>query len=193
MESHLHLDNFSFYHQKIKKTISFRPVRLEQDLEMLHQWMHEPHVIPFWNRALSLEKYEVHLRDFLKDTHQSLHIGSLNDVPISYWETYWVKDDVLGKSYDVHPDDQGIHLLFGPTSYLGKGYALPFLSTMVYCLFQHEKTEKVVTEPDIRNEKMIHIFKKCGFELQKNIKLPDKEAALMFCHREPFLRSWNDV
>ncbi|MFC7439649.1 GNAT family N-acetyltransferase [Laceyella putida] len=173
------------------KTISFRRVTLEHDLDMLFQWMHEPHVIPFWNLAIPFEKYEKHLRKFLADPHQTLHIGSLDGVPMSYWETYWAKDDVVGKTYDVHPEDQGIHLLFGPPSYLGKGYALPLLKTMVFRLFQHEKTEKVVAEPDIRNEKMIHIFKKCGFAFQKEIDLPDKRAALMYCYREPFLRSWN--
>jgi len=183
---------FERFDPQIGKTISFRRVSLEQDLDMLHQWMHEPHVIPFWRLNIPYEKYREHLRKFLADPHQTLHIGSLDGVPMSYWETYWVRDDIVGQAYDFHPEDQGVHLLIGPPSYLGKGYALPLLKTVVFRLFQHENTEKVVAEPDIRNEKMIHIFKKCGFQFQKEIDLPDKRAALMFCHRETFMRSWEN-
>ncbi|WP_445164674.1 GNAT family N-acetyltransferase [Paenactinomyces guangxiensis] len=173
------------------KRISFRPVTLERDLERLHQWMHEPHVIPYWNLNIPFAKYREHLRKFLADPHQTLYIGSLDGTPMSYWETYWVKDDILAQYYDFHPDDQGVHLLIGPPAFLGKGYASPLLRTITRRLFHHNRTEKVVAEPDIRNEKMIHIFKKCGFEFQKAIDLPDKRAALMYCYREPFLRSWN--
>lgn len=191
--SHPHLTEFCVVDHTLEKSISFRQVRLEQDLDMLFQWMHEPHVIPFWNLALPYAEYREHLRKFLADPHQALHIGSLDGVPMSYWETYWAQQDIVGQYYDADPEDQGVHLLIGPPSYLGKGYALPLLKAMVSRLFQHEPTEKVVAEPDIRNEKMIHIFKQCGFTFQKAIDLPDKRAALMFCDRNSFLRRWNHV
>nr|WP_107727577.1 GNAT family N-acetyltransferase [Desmospora activa] len=181
--------HYERFHPTIGKRIAFRPVELERDLERLHQWMHQFHVIPFWDLNIPLDRYRKHLQTFLADTHQSLHIGSLDGVPMSYWETYWAKDDILGKYYDVHPDDQGIHLLIGPPSYLGKGYALPLLQTMTAWLFEHQETQKVVAEPDIRNDKMIHLFTKCGFRFQQEIQLPDKRAALMFCYRDTFVGS----
>ncbi|WP_028775959.1 GNAT family N-acetyltransferase [Shimazuella kribbensis] len=193
MANHPHLTDFSLFDMEQKKAISFRQVNVTQDLDMLFGWMHEPHVIPFWNLAVSYDAYKKHLQQFLNDPHQMLHIGSLNEVPMSYWETYWAKDDIIGETYHVHSSDQGIHLLLGPPDYIGKGYALPLLKTMIYRLFLYEKTEKIIAEPDIRNEKMIYIFKKCGFEVQTIVKLPDKHAALMFCYREPFLKRWKYV
>ncbi|MBA4602819.1 GNAT family N-acetyltransferase [Thermoactinomyces mirandus] len=183
-------ETFTCHDPSIDKTITFRKVDLEQDFGRLHQWMHEPHVIPFWNLNISREKYREHLQSFLADPHQTLHIGSLDGTPMSYWETYWIRGDILGNFYDFHPEDQGIHLLIGPPSFLGKGYALPLLRAMTCCLFQHKSTQKVVAEPDVRNEKMIHIFEKCGFEFQKETDLPDKRAALMFCNRDSFKRRW---
>lgn len=56
---------------------------------------------------------------------------------------------------------------------------------------QNKPTEKVVAEPDIRNEKMIHVFEKCGFERVKPVNLPDKTGLLMFCDRERFERKYN--
>ncbi len=52
--------------------------------------------------------------------------------------------------------------------------------------FQHSETQKIVAEPDIRNQKMIHVFERCGFAFQQEITLPDKTAALLFCDRAQF-------
>jgi acetyl CoA:N6-hydroxylysine acetyl transferase len=176
-------ERFECLHPIIGKRIAFRPVELERDLKQLHHWMHQPHVIPFWKLNIPLERYRKHLESFLADSHQRLHIGSLDGVPMSYWETYWATDDILGRYYDAHPDDQGVHLLIGPPAYIGKGYARPLLQTMTEWLFTHQATQRVVAEPDIRNEKMIHIFETCGFRFEKEIQLPDKRAALMVCQR----------
>ena len=48
----------------------------------------------------------------------------------------------------------------------------------------------MIAEPDIRNQKMIHVFEKCGFVFQREILLPDKSAALMFCERQHFMEKW---
>ncbi|WP_332697184.1 GNAT family N-acetyltransferase [Halalkalibacter lacteus] len=173
--------------------ISFRQVKQEEDLERLHHWHHQAHVIPFWKQNFPLPDYKAHLQKLLDDRHQTLYIGHVNGEPMSYWECYWAKDDIIADYYQVDDEDQGIHLLFGPNEYLGKGLALPFLRAMTAFLFQHEATSKIVAEPDIRNEKMIHIFKKCGFEPQKEIELPDKRGLLMFCERTSFFRRWKNV
>ncbi|MEQ8540620.1 MAG: GNAT family N-acetyltransferase [Coleofasciculus sp. D1-CHI-01] len=170
----------------INKHITFRPLILDQDLSFLHNWMNQPHVIPFWNLALTLDQMRNHLEKTLADTHQTLYIGCLDGVPMSYWESYWASEDRIAQYYSAHPTDQGIHLLIGEPDYLGKGYALPLLRAMTTFQFQHPDTKKIITEPDSRNAKMIHIFKRCSFKPQTNIQLPEKQATLMFCHRQTF-------
>lgn len=184
---------FSFYDREVNQTISFVKVEMERDAETLHKWHQEQHVSPFWNLNIPYEKYWTHLEGFLADTHQTLFLGLMDGVPMSYWEAYWVNGDVVESCYDPHPEDRGIHLLIGESDYLGKGYALPLLRAMVHFQFLHQGTEKVIAEPDIRNKKMIHIFERCGFEKIKPIELPDKTGMLMFCEREQFERRWKDV
>ncbi|WP_128895940.1 GNAT family N-acetyltransferase [Longirhabdus pacifica] len=171
----------------MQNTISFREVVFEDDVDLLHKWHRQQHVVPFWRLNISRDDYERHLTAFLQDEHQTLYMGALDGIPMSYWEAYWAKDDIIADYYDVEDGDQGIHLLIGPPSYLGKGLALPLLKAMVSFQFQHQNTKKVVAEPDIRNEKMIHVFERCGFERIKPIQLPDKEAMLMFCERDRFV------
>ncbi|WP_024546316.1 GNAT family N-acetyltransferase [Picosynechococcus sp. NKBG15041c] len=183
--------NFTIYDRTIDKEISFRPVTLTEDLQRIHQWMNCPHVIPFWKLNFSLEKMYDHLIKAIADPHQTLYIGSLNGVPISYWESYWAIDDIIANYYPAEKFDQGIHLLIGDTQFLGQGLALPLLRAMVMFQFQTPETQKIMTEPDARNQKMIHIFKKCGFEFQKEIDLPDKTGALMKCDRTKFEELWD--
>lgn len=177
---------FEIYDPTIRQTIGFRPVNLAQDLPLIHSWMNQPHVIPFWNLALPIEGIQKYLEKAIADTHQTLYIGMLDGVAMSYWESYWAADDIVAQHYAAQPADQGIHLLIGPPEFLGKGYAVPLLQAMTQFQFQHLETQKTVAEPDIRNHKMIHVFERCGFVLQKQIMLPDKTAALLFCDRARF-------
>jgi RimJ/RimL family protein N-acetyltransferase len=154
--------------------------------------MNENHVVPYWKLDLSLSDYSIHLRNFLKCEHQTLLIGEIDGVPISYWESYWVKGDLIENYYEFNEYDQGVHLLIGDKDYLGKGLIYPLLMTILSHKFQVSQTEKVIAEPDVRNEKMIHVFKKCGFTPIKEVELPDKTGLLMFCERSKFERRWTD-
>ncbi|MGD7008850.1 GNAT family N-acetyltransferase [Metabacillus sp. 84] len=175
------------------REISFRPVEYERDFQRIFKWMHKEHVIPYWKLNMPEEDFRKHLQQALSDSHQTLSIGMLNGEPVSYWETYWVKGDAVGKTYEYEEWDQGVHLLIGEEKYLGKGLALPMLRAAAARLLEVPETGKIIAEPDIRNEKMIHIFEKCGFEAVGPIQLPDKTGLLMFCSREEFERRWNHV
>ncbi|MGP4060255.1 GNAT family N-acetyltransferase [Halobacillus sp. H74] len=169
--------------------IAFRKVTFE-DAEIIHKWMNEEHVHPYWNLNISLEAFKDHLAKALADAHQTLYLGLIDDRVMSYWEAYWVEGDIIEKYYSAAQTDQGVHLLIGEKAFLGNGYALPLLRAMVHFQFQDEGTDKVIAEPDIRNEKMIHIFQKCGFKPVRPVKLPDKTGLLMFCERETFEKRW---
>ncbi|ASN05761.1 GNAT family N-acetyltransferase [Virgibacillus necropolis] len=183
---------FERYDSVIHKTISFRHVSMTEDLGRLYSWMQEKHVIPFWNLNISMENFIIHVNKNLQDDYQTLLIGSLDEIPMSYWESYWVKGDIIGNYYAFDKYDQGIHLLIGPREFLGKGLIYPLLMTILHKKFQVYNTRKIIAEPDIQNEKMIHVFKKCGFQPVKEIALPDKKGLLMACERKVFERRWTD-
>ncbi|SFE01309.1 Protein N-acetyltransferase, RimJ/RimL family [Bacillus sp. OV194] len=182
--------SFENFDDELKNKISFRRVDFNGDAELLHQWMNEEHVIPYWKLNGPKEQYDQHLLSALQDEHQKLYIGSLNGRAVSYWESYWVKGDVVEEVYEADPYDQGVHLLIGEKDCLGKGYSLPMLKAMVRYQFHEPYTAKVIAEPDIRNKKMIHVFEKCGFNPVHPVTLPDKTALLMFCDRNQFHRRW---
>ncbi|WP_224337833.1 GNAT family N-acetyltransferase [Haloprofundus halobius] len=180
--------DYQTYDSSIEKTVSFRQVSMERDLGRLYQWLASSHVKPYWQLDLSLPAFRAELEAKLADDHLTPYIGYLDHIPMSYWECYWAAEDDLANYYDADPADQGVHLLIGPEEYLGHGYALPLMRAIVAMQFRHQDTDRVVAEPDARNERVITVFKQCGFEPQSEFYFEEaeKNALLLVCEREHF-------
>ncbi|MFB6222791.1 MAG: GNAT family N-acetyltransferase [Haloarcula sp.] len=180
--------DYQTYDPCIEQTISLRQATLDRDLGRLHAWLGSDHVKPYWQLDLTLPAFRDRLATKLADDHLTPYIGCLNHVPVSYWECYWAAEDDVANHYDADPADQGVHLLIGPEEYLGRGYALPLMRAVVAMQFRHSETERVIAEPDARNERVIHVFEQCGFEPRQEFHFDEaeKDAVLMVCERERF-------
>lgn len=178
------------YDVRIDREIAFRPAAMERDLGRLHRWLNSSHVLPYWELDEALPAFERTLSKKFDDDHLTPYIGCLDHVPMSYWEAYWTSEDPLANHYDACPSDRGIHLLIGPSEYIGKGYAAPLLREMTALQFAHPDTERVVAEPDARNDRAIAVFEECGFEPRFGFEFDEegKEALLVVCDRERFER-----
>lgn len=181
--------DYQRYDARLGKTVAFRPVSLDRDLGRLHRWLNSDHVLPYWQLDEPLPQFREALAEKLADDHLAPYVGALDHVPMSYWERYWAVADRIAEHYDARSADQGIHLLVGPEEYLGRGYATPLLHAMTAFQFRHPETDRIVTEPDVRNETVIHVFENCGFEPRREIAMTEKDALLMVCTRERFARA----
>ncbi|MGZ0747684.1 GNAT family N-acetyltransferase [Haloparvum sp. AD34] len=180
--------DYRTYDRTIERTVSFRQASLERDLGRLHAWLGNEHVKPYWQLDLPFPAFRDRLAEKLADDHLTPYVGCLDHVPMSYWECYWAAEDDLANHYDADPADQGVHLLIGPEEYLGHGYAVPLLRAVVAMQFRHPETDRVVAEPDARNERVIHVFEECGFERRKEFHFEEaeKDATLLVCERDRF-------
>lgn len=173
---------------EIDRSIGFAEVDPVNDFERLHTWLSYDHVKPYWQLDLPRREFRFKLDSKLTDNHLTPYVGLLDHVPMSYWETYQAIDDLVGQYYDAAPTHRGVHLLIGPPEYLGCGYARPLLKAITAFQFETTDAIKVISEPDTRNDRAIHVFEQCGYEAQRTIDLPEKEALLMFCDRDRFQR-----
>lgn len=180
--------DYQTHDHRIDRTISLRQATLKRDLGRLHSWLGNDHVKPYWQLDLPVPAFSDRLVSKLSDDHLTPYIGCLNHVPMSYWECYWAAEDDVANHYDAVPTDQGVHLLIGPEEYLGRGYARPLLRAVIAMQFRHSETDRVIAEPDARNDRAIAVFEDCGFEPRGEFHFEEaeKDAALMVCERERF-------
>ena len=160
-----------------------------QDLDLIHGWVTRP-TSRFW-RLGDLS------RDDLRDVY--LFVDSLpshhaflvhrDGVPIALLQTYEPENDPLGEVYDVQPGDAGIHFLLGDRGAPLPGFSTSFFDVIAEFLFASPEVDRIVAEPDIRNERAIARIRKCGFTLGPQVDLPDKTGQLAFLSREQWERS----
>ncbi|ALO96593.1 siderophore biosynthesis protein [Streptomyces hygroscopicus subsp. limoneus] len=161
------------------------PVRLDQDLPLVHRWMNDPAVAEFWELAGPRNRTEDHLRAQLHGDGRSVPcLGVLDGTPMSYWEIYRADLDPLARHYPVRPHDTGIHLLVGDAADRGRGLGSVLLRAVADLILDRRPTcAHVVAEPDLRNTPSIAAFLSAGFRFAAEVDLPDKRAALVIRDR----------
>ncbi|MFF8773868.1 GNAT family N-acetyltransferase [Kitasatospora sp. NPDC015120] len=164
-----------------------RGVRLPADLALLTGWMNDPEVAAFWELAGPPAVTERHLRGQLDgDGHSRPCLGLLDGTPMSYWEVYRADLDPLAAHYPALPHDTGLHLLLGPAGSRGRGLGTTLLAALADRLLRERpRCARVVAEPDVRNRRSVHAFRRAGFRLAAELDLPGKRAALMVRDRTP--------
>ena len=164
-----------------------RPALPEHDTELLHTWMHKPHVIPFW----AMDWPRDWIRDYLvrqnEDPARSPLLGFVDDTPVGYIEVYDTARDVLGAHAPVLPGDIGAHVLIGEEEHLGR-YSVAIGRAVVRLLFKRPGVLRIVGEPDVRNHQFLSLLAFLGFRRECDVDLPDKRAAFMVCERADFER-----
>ncbi|AQL44525.1 GNAT family N-acetyltransferase [Halorientalis sp. IM1011] len=182
--------NYAFqrYDRAIERTVSVRPATMDRDLGRLHAWLGYDHVAEFWNLDLPLPAFRDHLAGKLAEEHLTPYVGYIDHVPMSYWELYWPAEYELDAYYDAEPGDRAGHLLVGPPEYVGNGYAKALFRAIARMMFSHPETNRIVGEPDVDNDVVIHLLKQFGFEAHHEFYFEEaeKDALLMICERDDF-------
>lgn len=161
---------------------SLHPLDPGRDTDTLRAWHNDPEVARFWEMAWPRDAIAGYLRQQLDSTHSTPYVGFLDGVAMSYWELYRADLDPLAGHYPARKGDAGVHLLLGPAGCRGQGIGPDLLRAV--SSWQLETAERVVAEPDVRNERSVRAFERAGFRRVADIDLPDKRAALLIRARE---------
>lgn len=177
------------------------------DLQLLHKWMNDPRVAKFWGCAGPVEVQEKFLRGNLESKHSFPAIGCWDGKPFGYMEVYWVKEDTLGSllsAGEAKDWDRGFHVLVGEQEFRGAHRLSRWISALAhYCLLADMRTDSVVLEPRIDNERyacflvlltnfadkidrFIGHLQNAGFAREKQIVFPHKTSWYMRLRRETF-------
>jgi RimJ/RimL family protein N-acetyltransferase len=133
------------------------------DPDLLHKWMNEPRVAEFWGEQGPQAHQEEFLKKGLRSRHSFPAIGCWDGKPFGYFEIYWVKEDALGKYTDCGNYDRGIHCLVGEQEFRGPSRVKIWLTALVhYCWLADNRTETVMMEPRVDNQKYANIYPSSG-------------------------------
>jgi siderophore synthetase component len=176
---------YSRHFPKENVTIQFRPIDLDRDLEMLHEWFHREHAIKIWQMNWPISKLETYYRTLLAGDLLYAYIGEANGEPTCYFEVYWACRDLVGEYYDVLPTDYGTHQYIAPVD-PKKKYVSPFTQCMVDYVFAQPQVGKMVGEGSVDSMASLMNKMHVGFKIDKVIEMPHKKANLNFCYREWF-------
>ncbi|WP_369395292.1 GNAT family N-acetyltransferase [Streptomyces sp. CG1] len=166
-------------------SFQLQPVRIDEDLPLIHRWMNDPAVAPFWELAGPRNRTEGHLRaQFDGDGRSVPCLGVLDGTPMSYWEIYRADLDPLARHYPARPHDTGIHILVGAAPDRGRGLGSALLRAVADLILDRRPAcARVVAEPDLRNTSSVAAFLSAGFRYADEVDLPGKRAALMIKDR----------
>lgn len=169
------------------RTLSFRTVDADADLKCFNRWMNDPVVAEFWQETGDFSKHRTYLEGIQADPHVINLISCLDDEPFGYFEIYWAKEDRIAPYYDVDDFDRGWHVLIGEPHLRGKPFVTAWLPSISHYLFlDDDRTQRVVIEPRVDNDKMIRNLARCGYAQLKEFDFPHKRAMLGMLLRERF-------
>ena len=179
------------YLPAVKETFSLRVVDIGRDLNHFHQWQNSERVNAFWGeRTDDISKHRTYLEKALADPHLTPVIGFFDDVPVCYFELYWVKEDRVAPFSGTPGDyDRGWHALVGNSErrYRGPDRVGLWITSVTHFLFlQDVRTNRVLLEPRVDNDKFKDYLKRYGYVHERDFDFPHKRASLVSISRERF-------
>jgi len=165
-------------------TIHIRPLDLDKDLSTIHSWVNRPYA-QYWGLLDSApEKVRSTYEEILRSGTQAF-IGEISGRQEFLVEQYDAAHE-LSAYYESKAGDTGMHILISPPDRPVRGFTWSIFSTVMEFLFSNAQIQRVIVEPDIRNEKIHVLNKKAGFIYHKQISLSHKTAWLATCERAQF-------
>ncbi|WP_217208773.1 GNAT family N-acetyltransferase [Streptomyces sp. AC550_RSS872] len=182
-------------------TFRIRPLAPHADAALVHGWVSQERA-SFWGmNGLTRDQVAgIYAHMDKLDTHHAFMV--VRDAePVALLQTYEPEADRVSECYDVRPGDIGIHLLLAPAGPQGgrPGWTSALVSVAASYVFRTLGRQRVVVDPDVRNEKAIARFLKQGFTAGPTVVLPEvdlpdvyipeKKAQLAFLTREVAFRA----
>lgn len=174
---------FKRYFPKEDVITGMRPIDLDNDLEMLHEWFNREHAVKIWQMNWPIDELETYYRLMLPSDEAHSYIVESNDEPTCNIEIYWACRDIVGGYYEVLPTDYGTHQFIAPID-PKKKFVSPSTQSMVDYVFAQPQVGKMVGEGSVDSLASMMNKAHVGFKVEKVIEMPHKKANLNFCYRE---------
>ena len=166
--------------------ISLEPLDLERDLRLVHAWVTHPRSVYWMMQGAAIEDVRREYAAVVADPHHDAWLGRVDGEPAFLAETYDPAHSELAGLDELRPDDLGMHVLVAPPATdCARVHGLTravFAAVLDHC-FADSSVERVVVEPDVRNDAIAALNKEAGFVVVRTVELTGKTAALSLLTR----------
>ncbi|GGS88710.1 GNAT family N-acetyltransferase [Streptomyces chromofuscus] len=176
-------------------TVRVLPLDAQGDAEVVHGWVSQERAA-FWgmNGLTRDDVAGIYAHMDTLDTHHA-YLVVKDGEPAALFQTYEPEADRVSECYEVRPGDIGVHLLLAPAHPGGAraGWTAGLLLALTSYVLLTLGRQRIVVDPDVRNDKAIDRFLRQGFvagpkvvlpEINlPDVHLPEKHAQLAFLPR----------
>ena len=174
-----------------KKDLVIKPLHLPRDINIIHEWVNQPYAKMFWQMDGPVETLYHYYENLLSSGTGYSLMCFLEDKPIAQVDYYQVETDEVKKHLDYSETDFGIHMIMGnyhePIAHLTRDVMI----TVLAFLFTLD-INRVIGEPDVRNEKANKLVVDVGFRFIKTIQMSYKTANLYLFSKAGFINRYGD-
>jgi len=172
------------YITELSVSISIRSLDMEQDWEMLVNWMNQGYAKAFWLLNAKPEALKTTYEKVLQDAARHAFIICADDEPIALIDLYLISADELADHIEHNDTDAGMHILMGPPREMQKGFSFYAIKCLQEYFFSFSDNERLFAEPDQGNYHANRLAINTGFQLVKTVQLSYKTANLYLITRK---------
>ena len=137
----------------------------ERDLKLMTKWLSDNAVLEYYEgRDNPFDERQAEQVFLEVNDEETKCIVEYMNKPIGYIQFYEV-DEKTRINYGYSDENiYGIDQFIGETDYWGKGIGTLLVKSMTAFLLHKKGAQKVIMDPQARNERAIRCYKKCGFK-----------------------------
>lgn len=140
----------------------------DNDKHLLVKWLSDSSVLEYYegrDNAFDLNKVNNVFFDCEEDEVKC--IVEFERKAIGYVQYYKI-DKITKENFGYSFGNiYGIDQFIGETEYWNRGVGTLLVSSVVSFLYEHEKADKVIMDPQLRNLRALRCYEKCGFKKVK--------------------------
>jgi len=146
----------------------------ESDAGLLVNWLSNPDVLQYYEGRDRPHDMGMVKESFyaVEDDDEQRCIVEYDSKPIGYIQFYHL-DEHSRVEYGYYSSDEvivGMDQFIGEIEYWNRGIGQKLVTSMVNYLIKHERTDKVVMDPQAWNARALACYAKCGFRKVKLMK-----------------------